>query len=629
MVYFVGAGPGDPDLLTIKGKKLLQQADTVIYAGSLVNPSLLGFCKEGARILDSSRMDLDGIIKAIEETEPGLTVRLQTGDTSLYSAISEQTQRLKELGIGYRTVPGVSSFCAAAAAMDTDYTVPGKSQSVIITRAAGRTPVPERESIGAMASHEASMVIFLSAGKTKEVSRALIEGGYDPDTPAMILYKASWPDEKKIPCTVGTLHQAAQENGIFKTALLIVGAFLAGSSQRSCLYDSHFTTGYRTGRNEDDAGRDKDMAESAGDMAKSTGGMAESAGGIHACAFTDRGYRLGQVLGFDSLTRISRSGNTVSLREWTAGHACAGGTLVFIGAAAIAVRAMDGLMKSKASDPAVIVIDEGGRFVIPLLSGHIGRANDKAMAISGRLKAAGYEGQPVITTASDSRGVFAVDSWATERNMTIQNPERIVDVTSKILSGESVTGGLHEEADMPDAIGQVIWQRGYRDDQDFQIRVRRQTCAERATASQKRGSSPKEGHGPLILIPRIVTLGIGCRRGTPAGEIVAAIEHFEDETKIAPEAIASLASIDLKKEEAGLLAAARQLRYAISFFTADRLNEEKGDFTSSDFVKKTTGTDNVCERAAVAASEGGVLIERKHIYGAVTLAAAMKREVAR
>lgn len=247
MVYFVGAGPGDPDLLTIKGKKLLQQADTVIYAGSLVNPVLLDFCKKGARILDSSHMNLEEIISAIKETEPGLTVRLQTGDTSLYSAIAEQTDRLQKLGIRYETIPGVSSFCAAAAVMDMEYTVPGKSQSVIITRAAGRTPVPERESITSMAAHGTSMVIFLSAGMTREVSKDLIRGGYSPDTPAMIMYKASWPDEKVVPCTVGSLHQAAEKNGISRTALLIVGSFLEGSDQRSCLYDGRFSTGYRTG----------------------------------------------------------------------------------------------------------------------------------------------------------------------------------------------------------------------------------------------------------------------------------------------------------------------------------------------------------------------------------------------
>ena len=664
MVYFIGAGPGDPELLTIKGKKLLCQADTVIYAGSLVNPELMSCCRKDARILDSSRMDLEEIIRAVRETEPGMTVRLQTGDTSLFSAIHEQTDRLRELGIRYETVPGVSSFCAAAAAMDMEYTVPGRAQSVIITRAAGRTPVPERESIRNMASIGTSMVIFLSAGKTEEVSRDLIAGGYDPDTPARIVYRASWPDQKVIECTVGTLHQAAEESGIFRTALLIVGDFLRGSTQRSRLYDSSFTTGYRTGKEDAESGPGAFAADSPGRGRAPLPGAGPRRQ-VHACAFTDRGFELGKGLGFDSLTRISRSRGTVTLKEWTAGHIRQGNTLVFIGAVQIAVRAMNGLMRGKADDPAVLVIDEGGHYVVPVLSGHLGGANGMAVLLSRRLKEAGFEGTPVITTASDGRHVFAVDSWAAEHGMKVKNPEKIVSVTSAVLEGKKVTGGVPEDmwpegadfpadiwpegADFPEDIcpegtdfhvdlrqkyagyphvnlrqkyadypgprvpdgekcGQIVWERGYREGQHFQIRFRR----------------PRAGENCLVLVPRIVTLGIGCRRGTPAETILAAIRTYLEETGIYPEAVSGLASIDLKRDEAGLAEAAKALDLPVSFYSADMLQKAEGDFTPSEFVKKTTGVDNVCERAAVTGSGNGILIGRKEIFRHVTLAAAGK-----
>ena len=173
------------------------------------------------------------------------TVRLHTGDPSLYGAIREQTDRLDKLGIEYKICPGVSSFCGAAAALKAEYTLPEISQSVIITRMAGRTPVPEKESIESLAAHGASMVIFLSAGMTSEVSERLQKGGYSAETPAALVYKATWEDEKVCRCTVGTLAETAEKNGINKTALIVVGDFLGENRFLSKLYDPNFETGYR------------------------------------------------------------------------------------------------------------------------------------------------------------------------------------------------------------------------------------------------------------------------------------------------------------------------------------------------------------------------------------------------
>ena len=247
MIHFVGAGCGAPDLITLRGKKHIENADVIIYAGSLVNKELLDYAKKGCAFYDSAKMTLEEIIGVIKAAEKkGLaTVRLHTGDPSLYGAIGEQMRELERLGFEYDITPGVSSFSGAAAALKAEYTLPDVSETVIITRAAGRTDVPDSESLRALASHGATMVLFLSTGLLEKVSADLVAGGYDADTPAAIVYKASWKDEKVCRCTVGTLKETAETNGITKTALITVGDFLKSSFSRSKLYDPGFSTEFR------------------------------------------------------------------------------------------------------------------------------------------------------------------------------------------------------------------------------------------------------------------------------------------------------------------------------------------------------------------------------------------------
>lgn len=248
MVHFVGAGSGAADLITVRGKQYLEEADVVIYAGSLVNPQILDYTKDVCTIYNSAKMTLEDVISVMEKAEAAgkITVRLHTGDPCIYGAIREQMDILDEKKIAYDYCPGVSAFCGAASALNLEYTLPEISQSVIITRMEGRTPVPERESIQSFAAHHATMVIFLSTGMLEELSRRLIEGGYEAETPAAIVYKATWPDEKKFICTVGTLAQTAKENNITKTALMIIGDAVKGAKyDRSKLYDPGFTTEFR------------------------------------------------------------------------------------------------------------------------------------------------------------------------------------------------------------------------------------------------------------------------------------------------------------------------------------------------------------------------------------------------
>ena len=247
MIYFIGAGPGAADLITVRGKELLEKADLIIYAGSLVNPALLDYAKPDCKIMNSAVMTLEEVIAAMVPAaqEGKLVVRLHTGDPSVYGAHREQMDLLKSYNLDFEVVPGVSSFCAAAASLKAEYTLPEVSQSVIITRMEGRTGVPPKQKIKDYAKHHATMVIFLSAGMLEKLQKELISGGYGADEPAAIVYKASWPDEKVFHCTVGTIAETAAANNIKNLALITVGGFLGSAYERSELYNPVFETAFR------------------------------------------------------------------------------------------------------------------------------------------------------------------------------------------------------------------------------------------------------------------------------------------------------------------------------------------------------------------------------------------------
>lgn len=255
MVHFVGAGPGDPELITVKGLKLIKEADIVIYAGSLVNAEILKACKSDAEIYDSKEMNLREVLKVFEEAEKTgkNVVRLHTGDPSLYGAIREQMDWLSENGIGYDICPGVSSFSGAAAAIRKEYTLPGVTQTVIITRAEGRTPVPEKEKLSVLAAHQATMVLFLSATLSEKVRDELMAGGYPEDTPAAVVFRATWPDEEVVWTTLDKIPEAFQreearrDDGNMKQTLIIVGRAIDDKTvyEYSKLYDRDFVTCYR------------------------------------------------------------------------------------------------------------------------------------------------------------------------------------------------------------------------------------------------------------------------------------------------------------------------------------------------------------------------------------------------
>ncbi len=254
MITFVGAGPGAPDLITVRGLRLLQEADLIIYAGSLVNPALLEYAKKGAEIHDSAAMTLEEITELMirADAQGRNVVRLHTGEPSLYGAVREQMDVLDAHGIPYNSCPGVSACFGAAAGANLEYTLPGITQTLIITRLEGRTAVPEKEQMALLASHRASMAIYLSTGMLEKLSAELMRGGLEPETPALLVYKATWPEEKQVFCTVGTLAGAGEENSITKTAVVLVGDAVGyPAHERSKLYDPAFETGFRSAKKTD------------------------------------------------------------------------------------------------------------------------------------------------------------------------------------------------------------------------------------------------------------------------------------------------------------------------------------------------------------------------------------------
>lgn len=253
MVYFVGAGTGAVDLITVRGARMLGQADVIIYAGSLVNPELLQYAKKGCEIYNSAKLTLEEVLEVMQkaEAEGKITVRLHTGEPSIYGAVREQMDELDKLGISYESCPGVSACFGAAAALNIEYTLPEISQSFIITRMEGKTKVPAKESIEGFAAHQVSMAIYLSTGMLKELSARLVAGGYRRETPAALVYKATWPEEEAYICTVETLYDTAEEHGITKTALVLVGEVITHQNyKKSRLYAADFSTEFRQAKEE-------------------------------------------------------------------------------------------------------------------------------------------------------------------------------------------------------------------------------------------------------------------------------------------------------------------------------------------------------------------------------------------
>jgi len=595
-VIFAGAGPGDPELITVKGQQALADANLVIYAGSLVPEAVLKWTKPKTRVLNSASMHLEEIVDEIEKAykKGKHVVRLHTGDPSLYGAISEQMAQLDKKSIPYKVIPGVTAAFAAAAAMGIEYTLPEVSQTLILTRMAGRTPVPENEALESLAEHKASMSIYLSISMVDKVARVL-EKAYGKHATCAVVYCVSQPEEKIIFTSPGGLPEIVRKEKITRQALIIIGKALdIGKHKRkykSKLYDRIFSHGFRKNKNDR----------------------------IALWAITPKGALLARKIAEnlpDSRLHLSADLNINDvpascferLSDAIAGdfHAYTGH--VFIMSTGIVVRLIASCIRNKRTDPAVVVLDETGRHAISLVSGHLGGANSLAIKVA-RLTGA----DPVITTATDVNQVPAIDVLAKQHNLFIENPEAIKNINMAFITGKKFY--LHDPyALLRDSIDSshilTDFKKGQiTENEDIPGVFIDDTLAD---LSKKM----------LILRPGSLVAGIGCNRNTTMKEIEEFFKEVLEGSKLAISSVISLATINLKADEPGLIALAEELNLPISFYDKDELNRADGIKSPSDMVEKYTGVKSVCEAAAILASKNGKLIVPKHSTRNVTVAIA-------
>lgn len=597
-VTIVGAGPGASDLLTLRGQQALRQADVVLYAGSLVSPEQLAVCPPHCRLHDSAGLALEDQVRLmVEAVRAGRrVVRLHTGDPAMYGATNEQMAALAHEGIDVEIVPGVSSVFAAAAALGCELTSPEISQSVVLTRSPGRTPMPAGEDAAAFARTGATLVFFLSAGRIDSLMRHLMEdGGLAPDTPAAAVYRVSWPEERILRGTVADLARQVREAGIGRQALILVGRALVNSpadrAQRAAsrLYDAHFSHGYRNA-----------LPQEA------------FAGACAIYAFTRRGLACARSLAaglglpcrlYAGLPAPDPSGPSLPeaqpldgpgldaqlARGWQAFAAH-----IFVGAAGIAVRKIAPLLRDKTCDPAVICVSESGAHAVSLVAGHLGGANRLA-----RRAARVTGGQAVISTATDLNGLPAFDELAALARARLLNAEAVRPLNAALLEGLPIDFCGPEDifaahlARLPN--------------------LRRLDRPEEATARQAVIWCATDGESlrrrcparhVLVVESRCLVLGLGCRKGLPPEALARSAAEFLERQGLRPEQIACLASCSLKREEPALAALAQDWGLPLRFFAAAELAAVPVP-SPSEVVQERAGTPSVCEAAALLAAQAG------------------------
>ena len=665
MVHFVGAGPGACDLITVRGMNRIREADVIIYAGSLVNPELLSYAKADCEIYNSAHMTLEDVVSVMREAEAAGkgTVRLHTGDPSVYGAIREQMDLLDECGIAYDVCPGVSAVFGAAASLACEYTLPDVTQTLILTRAEGKTPVPEKENLRSLAAHRASLVLYLSSGLARKVRQDLLFGGYAEDTLVAVVYKATWPEEKIIRTTLAKLPEDMEAAGITKTALIIVSPALGSVYEKSRLYDAAFATEYRGAT---------EIAFPAGIRR------------VLLITCSVRGYatmqklakKLENISGAEIITKVKCEALPEVSMKGTV-KACVDAyfeqvdAIVFVTASGIAVRSVAEHLAHKSEDPAIVCMDECGKHVISLVSGHAGGANALTQMLADVMWAT-----PVITTATDVEGRFSIDEYAREHNLVVTDWAKAKAISAEVLAAgaEPVwvdeAAGSQEEEKNECEIGKEqkstgidvgkIENDGCKNEVDgCGNRVggcenRIDGCGNRVDGCENRvnvkrlqiGShqviiTPQDGSvdaQTLQLIPRCIVAGVGCKKGTPVDKIEHAVQDAFAKAGLRMEALCAVVSIDLKKEEAGLLEFCETRNVPFETYAAEELQAVPGTYSASEFVSGVTGVDNVCERSAVKyASEHGMkqdqpllgrqakhgeLLLRKQAYGGVTVALA-------
>lgn len=644
MVHFVGAGPGACDLITVRGMNRIKEADVIIYAGSLVNPELLSYAKADCEIYNSAHMTLEDVVSVMREAEAAGkgTVRLHTGDPSVYGAIREQMDLLDECGIAYDVCPGVSAVFGAAASLACEYTLPDVTQTLILTRAEGKTPVPEKENLRSLAAHRASLVLYLSSGLARKVRQDLLLGGYAEDTPVAVVYKATWPEEKIIRTTIFKLPEDMEAAGITKTALIIVSPALGSIYEKSKLYDAAFATEYRGAT---------EIAFPAGIRR------------VLLITCSVRGYttmqkmakKLEKISGAEIITKVKCEALPEVSMKGTV-KACVDAyfeqmdAIVFVTASGIAVRSVAEHLAHKSEDPAIVCMDECGKHVISLVSGHAGGANALTQMLADVMWAT-----PVITTATDVEGRFSIDEYAREHNLVVMDWAKAKAISAEVLAAGAEPVWVDEAEVLQEEEKRACEICKEQKSTGIDVgKIENDGCKNEVDGCENRinvkrlqiGShqviiTPQDGSvdvQTLQLVPRCIVAGVGCKKGTPVDKIEHAVQDAFAKAGLRMEALCAVVSIDLKKEEAGLLEFCETRNVPFETYAAEELRAVPGTYSASEFVSGVTGVDNVCERSAVKyASEHGMnqgeqllgrqakhgeLLLRKQAYGGVTVALA-------
>lgn len=588
-VHFVGAGPGAPDLITVRGRALLSQADLVIYAGSLVNPTIMECCQDHCRKVDSSKLSLEETTEEIRQAmeDSKFVVRLHTGDPALYGAIGEQMRKLDALQIPYEVTPGITSLFAAAAELKKELTLPGVSQSIVLTRTAGRTPMPAQETVQNFAGTGATLAFYLSASNIEKLMLELIEGGRTKDTPVAVVYRVGWPNQKIVTGTIDTICLKVKEAGISRQAVILVGDVLSGEGEESLLYDSYFSHGYRNHKEEEQFfGAVAIYAFSKDGIYK---GEEICRAMESATLFVPQRYA---DLVPDAVAVPSGAMDATVAAQWKqfGGH-------LFMGASGIAVRMIAPLLESKAEDPAVVVAGETGKQIISLAGGHLAGANRLARKIA-RITG----GESIITTATDGAHLLAIDEIASRHHWRVENRETIKEINSALL----------EKIDVDLLVPEAIYETYYSTYKNLRlINSVSQQKSDRIVLFNPTEDDIAAARGnALILRPKQFILGLGCRKGTCYETLQESLKQFCEKVRITPSQIVGISSATVKKEEQGLLKLAEKMELPLSFFRSEQLTEVSVPSPSTR-VQNEIGTPSVAEASAILASNGKLVIPKQ------------------
>jgi precorrin-4 C11-methyltransferase len=593
LIHFIGAGPGDPELLTLKAQRLIAEADVILHAGSLVNPEVLKYARADAARYNTARMPLEEQVAIMRDAvAQGLCVaRLHTGDPSIFGAIAEQMRELRKAGLPYTVTPGVSSAFAAAAALGIELTLPNDTQTVILTRIAGRTPVPEREQLRALAAHHSSMILFLSAGMIAEVVAELRAAGYADDTPIAIVQRASWPDELIVRGTLAEITSQALAAEITHQAVIVISPALHtsenGNEGRSHLYGTALQ---------------KPERQPATAIITLTRNGVQTGAKLQALL---PGALLYAPQRFTPPEGASCVRYSTSIRQVLQSAFQSHETLVCVMASGIVVRELAPLLGDKHTDPGVVVLDEQGRFAVSLLSGHKGGANALARRVAALLG-----GQAVITTSSDTQEMPALDLIGQAHGWHLEQGQQMTAVIGALVNGETV--GVFQDA------GDESWWPASPPPhlQRFASIQALQAAGPAAALLITPCQTPDLKIPTVLYRPRCLAVGIGCNRGTSAEEIGAAVEQTFTHAGLAQQSILCAATITQKASEPGLLSACVQHGWPLRVYTAEEIAQIGALPNPSEWAKRALGVPGVAEPAALlAAREHGkdaqLLIEKR------------------